>query len=338
MNKFRIVKGDLLLMAEAGQFDAIAHGCNCYNAMAAGIAHSIANKWPQVQAADNATTKGDKSKMGSFSKESVPNIRGEFFTVYNLYTQHKPGPDARYFMLRTSLEAMITELIEEVLRLRKQNQIDTQDGPTPIEIGLPYIGAGIGGLDAKQVESHIVDILKRPMIIRDDVEVCITLVDYLKTSPENHIIAVALDDQRDFKQIEHRLMSLNEVEVLQQVLYANSLLATLRSGTKFKEWIEQSWQHHIWPNVLFLDHDLIPEHYPGGKESFGSFNAYDEYQEDSDKWTGLNALNWLSEFAAMNKLMMPTVIPITQNPMGMANIYTTLDAFNKYQAYDEIIE
>jgi len=37
----RYVDGDLVQMAKEGKFDVIAHGCNCFCAMGAGIAPQI---------------------------------------------------------------------------------------------------------------------------------------------------------------------------------------------------------------------------------------------------------------------------------------------------------
>ena len=80
------IRGDLLKLALAGRFDVIVHGCNCQCQMGAGIAKTIKTLFPEVYAADCATTKGSREKLGSFS--SAPITRpGASFTVVNAYTQ-----------------------------------------------------------------------------------------------------------------------------------------------------------------------------------------------------------------------------------------------------------
>lgn len=58
-------KGNLLDMAESGDFDVIIHGCNCFCRMKSGIAGQIAQRYPIVVDKDNETRVGDMSKLGS---------------------------------------------------------------------------------------------------------------------------------------------------------------------------------------------------------------------------------------------------------------------------------
>ena len=39
------IKGDLIELAKAGEFDVIAHGCNCFNAQKSGIARQMAEEF-----------------------------------------------------------------------------------------------------------------------------------------------------------------------------------------------------------------------------------------------------------------------------------------------------
>ena len=55
----KIIQGDLVAMAQQGQFDVIVHGCNCFCAMGAGIAKSIRRAFPQAYEADLKTRKGE---------------------------------------------------------------------------------------------------------------------------------------------------------------------------------------------------------------------------------------------------------------------------------------
>ena len=57
-NPMQTVRGDLLALTNAGDFDVIIHGCNCQNTMGAGIAKSIKQQFPAAYADDLATEKG----------------------------------------------------------------------------------------------------------------------------------------------------------------------------------------------------------------------------------------------------------------------------------------
>lgn len=79
-------RGDLLALAEAGEFDMVIQGCNCWNTMGGGIARQIASQWPEAVIADNSTTRGFKGKLGSTSQATITRFN-KAFTVVNAYTQ-----------------------------------------------------------------------------------------------------------------------------------------------------------------------------------------------------------------------------------------------------------
>src|SRR5689334_9617820 len=82
----KTIRGDLVQLALDRHFDVIVHGCNCQCVMGAGIALAIRNAFPEAYAADAATTKGDRGKLGSISFAKV--VRdGHGITVVNGYTQ-----------------------------------------------------------------------------------------------------------------------------------------------------------------------------------------------------------------------------------------------------------
>jgi O-acetyl-ADP-ribose deacetylase (regulator of RNase III) len=89
-----VITGDLLQLAIDGRFDVIVHGCNCQCAMGKGIALSIKEQFPEAYAADLATAKGDRGKLGTFSSAVIERPPARF-TVVNAYTQFhwrgKPG-------------------------------------------------------------------------------------------------------------------------------------------------------------------------------------------------------------------------------------------------------
>lgn len=99
MNKLR---GDLIKLALKGDFDVIVHGCNCFCTMGAGIALTIKSTFPDAYQADLKTSKGDRSKLGSYSTATVQNKCHEI-TVVNAYTQYHysgPGKKADYEAIR----------------------------------------------------------------------------------------------------------------------------------------------------------------------------------------------------------------------------------------------
>lgn len=83
----RIVHGDLIKLALAGEFDVIIHGCNCQCAMGAGIAKTIRDVFPEAYQADLATVKGSRTKLGTYSCAAVQR-GGTTITIVNGYTQY----------------------------------------------------------------------------------------------------------------------------------------------------------------------------------------------------------------------------------------------------------
>lgn len=131
------------LVENAHTFDAIAHQCNCFCNMGRGIAPQIKRKYSGAFEADLHTEKGDKQKLGTFSKFFDVD---DCVTIYNLYGQYNYTGRQRntdYNALRKSLRAMNDDL-----------------GAIGLEIGLPKIGAGLGGGDWDIIEKIIEEELK----------------------------------------------------------------------------------------------------------------------------------------------------------------------------------
>jgi O-acetyl-ADP-ribose deacetylase (regulator of RNase III) len=134
----KTINGDLLELSREGHFDYILHGCNCFNTMGAGIALQIKNRYPEAYKADQKTILADTNKLGTFSYATIPSCD---LIVVNLYTQFEPGRNFNLSALDLAL-------------LRFTNQLEG----TFIEdtrIGLPYIGAGIGGGNWTQIRKVI---------------------------------------------------------------------------------------------------------------------------------------------------------------------------------------
>lgn len=124
--RLKTVRGDLLKLALDGHFDVIIHGCNCHCVMSAGIALAMLNTFPEAVAADNATAKGDRAKLGTISVATVER-GGHSLTIVNGYTQFDRRGDgvlADYDAIRSVMRQVKTKFSGK-------------------RIGYPKIGAGL---------------------------------------------------------------------------------------------------------------------------------------------------------------------------------------------------
>lgn len=130
------VKGNLLDLAEAGDFDVIVQGCNCFNTMGGGIAREIAERYPEVAYVDSKTEKGDYMKLGNWTSEVVVRKNGSVeFDIINAYTQYNMSQGTDVF--EYSAFQLILEKLVHAYGDKK--------------IGLPYIGMGLAGGDPEYI-------------------------------------------------------------------------------------------------------------------------------------------------------------------------------------------
>lgn len=134
--------GDLLALAAAGEFDVIVHGCNCFCAMGAGIAKQIARTFPAAAAADLATAKGDRAKLGSLTTAAVACAGGHELVVVNGYTQYgtRRAPNSPF--------AVDYGAVRDVFRKVKEDYAG-------MRIAFPLIGAGLAGGDWNTIAAII---------------------------------------------------------------------------------------------------------------------------------------------------------------------------------------
>lgn len=129
-------KGNLLDLAEAGEFDVVVQGCNCFNTMGGGIAREIRERYPHVAAVDYKTTRGDYNKLGNWTSENVIVKNGTVtFDIINAYTQYSVSRGFDVFEY-IAFELILQKLINAY-------------GDT--RIGLPYIGMGLAGGDKDKI-------------------------------------------------------------------------------------------------------------------------------------------------------------------------------------------
>lgn len=164
----KYVKGNLLDLAEQGEFDIIVQGCNCQNTMGSGLAKQIKERYPKAYLADQVTQKGDASKVGCFTQAHVngtamipiapgvrrvtPGARGlkqrhYSFTIVNAYTQVNYGSGQQY--VDYSAIARVFKQIKLLYDLNTQ---------VSIKVGIPKIGAERGGGDWSIIEQIIDEI------------------------------------------------------------------------------------------------------------------------------------------------------------------------------------
>lgn len=141
----KVIKGDLLQMAKQGDFDLIAHGCNSFCTMGAGIALGVKTIFPEAYKADQKTLKGDKGKLGKCTGAKIQNDIGNQLIVMNCYTQYyydsRDGSPLSYDALKSSLTAIVK-----------------QYGVGNI-IGIPMIGYGLAGGELIPILNIFYDVL-----------------------------------------------------------------------------------------------------------------------------------------------------------------------------------
>lgn len=154
---FQAINGDLISLAHRGDFELIAHGCNCFHVMGAGIAKAISFAWPEALEADKSQSKrGDLGKLGTFSLAEVRNAKSEKLLIANLYTQYKWGrPDSSDYDSAESrvryIKTAFTSLADYINKTKLPN----------VRIGLPLIGCGLAGGKWATIEPIIKETLSR---------------------------------------------------------------------------------------------------------------------------------------------------------------------------------
>ena len=123
---FKYKIGCLVEAAKNNEVQIIAHQANCMNTMARGIAPLLCDAFPEVREADKRTMAGSKEKLGTYSMA----VSLEYGTIiYNLYGQYdwRGRNNTNYRALASALGYMDKNI------------------PAKSKIGLPKLGAGLGG-------------------------------------------------------------------------------------------------------------------------------------------------------------------------------------------------
>lgn len=132
----KIRKGNLLDMADNGDFDIILHGCNCFNTMNSGIAKQIKERFPAAYKADCISPKGDIRKLGKTTHAVIDGKSGPFILM-NMYTQFK------YRKHDNDKEVYICyDALESALKAIAWTNSVSASAIGQMKIGYPRIGAG----------------------------------------------------------------------------------------------------------------------------------------------------------------------------------------------------
>ena len=145
-DKLKIVTGDLLSLAEAGEFDVIVQGCNCFNVMGAGLARQIRSKYPTAYAADHMTTAGNYDKLGTYTiAPSDLDPKKSKFIIVNAYTQFdfSRGKDVFEY---NAFALILQKLKHKFPKAR---------------FGFPLIGCGLAGGDEGRIMGMLEDFARK---------------------------------------------------------------------------------------------------------------------------------------------------------------------------------
>ncbi|MCH8518065.1 MAG: macro domain-containing protein [Cyclobacteriaceae bacterium] len=132
------VKGDLL--ASRYHLDAIGHGCNCQGVMGSGIAKNIKALYPEMFHSYRGRCQKGMFRPGDFFIYRTDTHGPKW--VLNLATQDRyggGGPHASTDFIRQSLTGALSAL----QHVKKAESV---------KVGLPAIGAGLGGLSWEDTE------------------------------------------------------------------------------------------------------------------------------------------------------------------------------------------
>jgi hypothetical protein len=144
---YKTVHGDLIALAEQGEFDVIFQGCNCFHAMGGGLAKQLADRYPEVAEADRKTKYGDRDKLGT-SSFCVVSGRGHTFIVENVYTQFNWSNFQDVFEYDA-----FQNFLNDTEKYLKFGWMGFKD-ETP-KLGFPQIGAGLAGGDWERISKMI---------------------------------------------------------------------------------------------------------------------------------------------------------------------------------------
>lgn len=145
--KYEEVYGDLIIMAQEGAFDVIAHGCNCQCTMKRGLAPLMANAFRCDEFhLERGIYKGDVNKLGQIDHTNIHH-KGKELVVVNCYIQYNPATAAE----PRPINYQALKLCLHKLNYKFKGR----------HIGLPgWIGGGLAGGNPETIQY----LIKRTMV------------------------------------------------------------------------------------------------------------------------------------------------------------------------------
>lgn len=142
-------KGNVIDLAEQGEFDVIVHGCNCFNTMGSGMALEIRDRYPQAYNVDAQTQAGDIGKLGNWTISHSDNkIKDMSFHIINAYTQFR----FKGIIANSAASDDVFEYDAFGLILRKlAHKLGHK------RFGFPYIGTGLAGGNKERIIDMLED-------------------------------------------------------------------------------------------------------------------------------------------------------------------------------------
>jgi O-acetyl-ADP-ribose deacetylase (regulator of RNase III) len=128
-----LIEGDLFEL----DVPALGHGNNCRGAMGAGIAVEFKRRYPDMYRAYRKRCLAGDFNLGDVFVWLAPDR-----VIYNLATQPVPEPSATLDAIERSVRAALDDAEQRGIR----------------RVGIPRIGAGLGGLAWPDVESTLASV------------------------------------------------------------------------------------------------------------------------------------------------------------------------------------
>jgi O-acetyl-ADP-ribose deacetylase (regulator of RNase III) len=137
-------KGDVVEAFKNGEIDVLIHGVNCQGKMNSGIAKQIRTEFSEVfdKYEDQCSAYRDDASLTLLGAVQVIQPVNTLGFIINAFTQHKYGYDKTRFCSYDAIDISMRKIAEK------------PNGKN-LRIGMPKIGAGLGGADWKIVEAII---------------------------------------------------------------------------------------------------------------------------------------------------------------------------------------
>ena len=190
MTNYNEIEGNLITIAQRGHFDVIAHGCNCFCTMGAGIAPQMAEAFgcDEFKMEQTVTTEYDEDSEESYTiptknKGDINKLGNIDYEHQYLWFDHPMVKEPGVAIAMTSKspgQAKVKDLIvvnAYTQYMYGRNHADGDKSPVDYaaieicmkkinhlfkgrHIGLPKIGAGLAGGDWEKIKQIIKDELK----------------------------------------------------------------------------------------------------------------------------------------------------------------------------------